>query len=291
MQSDRQSDRGAYSVETRCASTRRWRIGLFTASSLDDDVAARPPSACAAHPLAAKVGRRPCDEASARGFARTRRTSSRVRVGIGFAIGLGFRRVLLGLLLRLFDRRVRPRRVCFGNAALDVYCRIRVDRRFDARAPVAACARDRRLDGNLVLRIILTGRHRIDPVCPGRGPVTRLVQASCQDGAPCARQPRAGIATFLQTICRLLQYRLQVVPPCVRSKSALSSEGDAGTALATECAQGVGNIGFVQPSHEPSSIHPARLLHFQWRPCASRGFGDAARVRIGPDTRERGATV
>ena len=42
---------------------------------------------------------------------------------------------------------------------------------------------------------------------------------------------------------------------------SLSSEGNAGTGLATDCAQGVGNIGFVQPSHEPSSIHPARLLH------------------------------
>jgi len=82
----------------------------------------------------------------------------------------------------------------------------------------------------------------------------RLVQASCQDAASCARQRRADIATFLQTTCRLLQYRLQVVPPCKRSKSSLSSEADAGTALATECAQGVGNIGFVQPSHEPSSI-------------------------------------
>jgi hypothetical protein len=68
-------------------------------------------------------------------------------------------------------------------------------------------------------------------------------------------------ATFLQTICRLLQYGLQVVPPRNDSVSSLSSEGDAGTGLATDCAQGVGNIGFVQPSHEPSSIHPARLLH------------------------------
>jgi len=44
--------------------------------------------------------------------------------------------------------------------------------------------------------------------------------------------------------------------------SPLSSENNAGTRLATDPAQGVGNIGFVQPSHEPSSIHPAHLLHF-----------------------------
>ncbi len=43
--------------------------------------------------------------------------------------------------------------------------------------------------------------------------------------------------------------------------TALSSESDAGTPLATGATQGVGDIGFVQPSHEPSSIHPARLLH------------------------------
>ena len=43
--------------------------------------------------------------------------------------------------------------------------------------------------------------------------------------------------------------------------TALSSESNAGTPLATAATQGVGDIGFVQPSHEPSSIHPARLLH------------------------------
>jgi hypothetical protein len=70
------------------------------------------------------------------------------------------------------------------------------------------------------------------------------------------------LATFLQTICRLLQSGLQLVPPRKLRTRSLSSESDAGTRLATDRAQGVGNIGFVQPSHEPSSIHPAHLLHF-----------------------------
>jgi hypothetical protein len=69
------------------------------------------------------------------------------------------------------------------------------------------------------------------------------------------------LATFLQTICRLLQSGLQLVPPRKLRTRPLSSESDAGTRLATDRAQGVGNIGFVQPSHEPSSIHPAHLLH------------------------------
>ncbi len=69
------------------------------------------------------------------------------------------------------------------------------------------------------------------------------------------------LATFLQLLCRLLQSALQVVPPREARMTALSSEVDAGTPLATEGTQGVGDIGFVQPSHEPSSIHPAHLLH------------------------------
>ena len=88
-----------------------------------------------------------------------------------------------------------------------------------------------------------------------------LSQASCQEVASRARHRAGVLATFLQTICRLLQSGLQLVPPRKLRMSSLSSESDAGTRLATDRAQGVGNIGFVQPSHEPSSIHPAHLLH------------------------------
>jgi hypothetical protein len=88
-----------------------------------------------------------------------------------------------------------------------------------------------------------------------------LSQASCQGAASRARHGAGVHETFLQTICRLLQFGLQLVPPRRLQMSSLSSESDAGTRLATDRGQGVGNIGFVQPSHEPSSIHPAHLLH------------------------------
>jgi hypothetical protein len=86
-----------------------------------------------------------------------------IRVGVGLAVRLGFRDVLVGLLLRFLDGRVRPRRVCLRDIALDVSRDIRVDRSFDTGTPVAARVRDRRLDGNFVLRMGPMSGHGKDP--------------------------------------------------------------------------------------------------------------------------------
>ena len=259
---NRFSDRTAYSVETRCASTRRSWTYAFAASSRAGDAArhGRQWRVARIAKRSPKLDATDCSDCSARSLARTRRTSSLIRVGVGIAVGLGFRDVLFGIVLRLLDWRMRPRRVRFRGVALYVPCCVAIDRRFDIRASVAAFACGRRLDGNFVLRMVPMCLHDIVHLS-GRELAQLVSQASCQGDASGARRDAGVLATFLQMICRLLQSGLQLVPPRKLSMSALSSENDAGTRLATDRAQGVGNVGFVQPSHEPSSIHPAHLLH------------------------------
>jgi|KBSSwiStaDraftv2_1062776.scaffolds.fasta_scaffold00633_8 hypothetical protein len=267
------SERRAYSVETRCASTR-----TSSTCASPRHLRARQGRQCRVARIASggELDATDCGDSSARSLARTGRTSSLIRVGVGIAVGLGFRDVLFGIVLRLLDWRMRPRRVRYRGIAL--YVPYWVDRRFDIRASVAAFASARRLDGNFVPRMVRICLHGIVHF-RGRELARLLSQAPCQGVASHACHGAGMLATFLQTICRLLQSGLQLVPPRKLRTRPLSSESDAGTRLATDRAQGVGNIGFVQPSHEPSSIHPAHLLHSSMAVRGNHAGRRAVRIR------------
>ena len=195
-----------------------------------------------------------------------------------------FRDVLVGIVLRLLDWRMRPRRVRFRGIALYVPCCVRIDRRFDIRASVAAFACGRRLDGNFV---------------PPDGPDVCMALSICQvansRGYSRKRHAKGSRpAGVMAPGCLRRFYKRSVVycnPDCnscraqQAAKQSPSSESDAGTRLATDRAQGVGNIGFVQPSHEPSSIHPAHLLHSSVaapRQSCGTPRGEIRRALIGP---------
>jgi hypothetical protein len=160
---NRFNDRRAYSVETRSASTHPIvdvRIHRVTPHRQCVATRASMPR-CANRRRWQKLDAADCSDSSARSLAWPRRRSSLIRVGVGIAVGLGFRDVLFGIVLRLLDRRMRPRRVRFPGIALYVFCCVRIDRRFDIRALVAAFARARRLDGSFVPRIVRMCLHGI----------------------------------------------------------------------------------------------------------------------------------
>lgn len=152
------SERRAYSVETRCASTRPSWTCAFAAS-----FARTTRRQCRVARIAGggELDATDCGDSLARSLARTGRTSSLIRVGVGIAVGLGFRDVLFGIVLRLLDWRMRPRRVRCRGIALYVPYWVSIDRRFDIRASVAAFASARRLDGNFVPRMVRICLHGI----------------------------------------------------------------------------------------------------------------------------------
>lgn len=98
---------------------------------------------------------------SARRFARTWWAPRLVGTGVGIAVGLGFRRVLFELFLRLLDRWMRAWCVRFRCIAVGI--RIRIDRRFDIHALAIICPGVRGLDRILIRWLVGLCSHVVHP--------------------------------------------------------------------------------------------------------------------------------
>lgn len=165
---------------------------------------------------------------------------------VGLAVGLGLRRVFVRVVLRLLDWWVRPRTVRVRHAGIGRGSGWRLD---TGAFPVVGRYFDR-----FALRFAWFALH---------GYVRRAREFALMiSQAPCQRVAHARYAGGLDrcdvsTIAgRLFQSGFATRSANRRRRRRAYRENGAGTPLARHRAQGVGDIGFVQPSHEPSSIHP-----------------------------------